>query len=104
MKVTQQTIFGELLDAYPETAEVLKQYLGEAYCLTCPGRMFDTIGNGAVVHGLSEQQMESLIEDLQAAVDRAEAGSPEKNGSPDDPGASAGEHTQEQSASAEEDN
>ncbi len=69
MDVTLDTIFGELLEDYPGTEDVLRKYLGEAYCLTCPGKMFDTIGNGAMLHGLSDEQAIAMVNDLQAVVD-----------------------------------
>lgn len=73
MDVTLETIFGEILEEYPKSEDVLKKYLGEAYCLTCPGKMFDTIGNGAMLHGLSDEQAVSMVNDLQAVVDEYEA-------------------------------
>lgn len=73
MDVTLETIFGEILEEYPDTEEVLKKYLGEAYCLTCPGKMFDSIGNGAMLHGLSDEQAVAMVNDLQEVVDRYEA-------------------------------
>ncbi len=76
MEVTLDTIFGEVLEEYPETEEVLKNYMGEAYCLTCPGKMFDTIGNGVLLHGLSDQMTQWLMEDLQQVVDAYENGTP----------------------------
>lgn len=69
MKVSLDSIFGELLEDYPDTEEVLKKYLGEAYCLTCPGKMFDNIGNGASLHGLSDETAANMVKDLQAVVD-----------------------------------
>lgn len=75
MEVSLETIFGEILEEYPESEEVLKKYLGEAYCLTCPGKMFDTIGNGAMLHGLSDQEADAMVADLQAVVDRFEEAS-----------------------------
>ncbi|MFH1426832.1 MAG: DUF1858 domain-containing protein [Candidatus Kerfeldbacteria bacterium] len=73
MNVTKKTIFGELLNEYPDTVEVLRKYLGEAYCLTCPGKMYDTIGNGAMVHGLSDEDADNMVKDLQEVVDTADA-------------------------------
>lgn len=73
MKITLNTIFGEILEEYPESELVLKRYLGEAYCLTCPGKMFDTIGNGAMIHGLSNEVADKMVADLQTVVDTAEA-------------------------------
>lgn len=72
MNVTHDTILGELLEEYAGAEAVMKKYLGEAYCLTCPGKMFDTVGNGAFLHGLSDQELENLLFDLQEVVDQAE--------------------------------
>lgn len=74
MLVTLDSIFGELLEEYPETEEVLKEFLGAAYCLTCPGKMYDTIGNGAMIHGLSHERAMEMVEDLQQVVDSYENG------------------------------
>ncbi len=72
MKITMQTILGELLEEYPGAEAVMKKYLGEAYCLTCPGKMFDTIGNGAMLHGMSDAEAENMLSDLQEVVDNQE--------------------------------
>lgn len=72
--VSLNSIFGELLDEYPRTELVLKEFLGEAYCLTCPGKMFDTIGNGAMIHGLSDADADRMVAGLQAVVDAYERG------------------------------
>lgn len=69
MQVSLDTIFGEILEEYPRSEDVLKKYLGEAYCLSCPGKMFDTIGNGALIHGLSDETAKAMVADLQACVD-----------------------------------
>ncbi len=74
MKVTLDSIFGELLEEYPHTELVLKKYLGEAYCLSCPGKMFDTIGNGASIHGLNDEEAGAMLADLQVVVDQYESG------------------------------
>lgn len=72
MKVTLDSIFGILLEEYPETERVLIKYLGQAYCLTCPGKMYDTIGNGAMLHGLSDDEAMNMVSDLQEVVDSYE--------------------------------
>ena len=38
--------------------------------------MFDTIGNGVLLHGLSDQMTQWLMEDLQQVVDAYENGTP----------------------------
>jgi len=69
MNVTMNTILGEILEEYPGAEQVMKKYLGEAYCLTCPGKMFDTIGNGAMLHGMSDDEAANMLSDLQEVVD-----------------------------------
>lgn len=78
MKVTLDTIFGEVTEEYPDTERVLKKYLGEAYCLTCPGKMFDTIGNGAMIHGLSDEEAMNMVHDLQEVVDSYDGDEPKE--------------------------
>lgn len=90
MKITLDSIFGELLEEYPHTEMVLKKYLGEAYCLSCPGKMFDTIGNGASIHGLNDEEAGAMLRDLQVVVDQYESGAlkrEEHRGSSADDGA-----------------
>lgn len=86
MNVSLDTIFGEVLEEYPRSEDVLKKYLGEAYCLTCPGKMFDTIGNGALIHGLSDETAEAMVRDIQKVVDEydnmAEASTTEEQPQP----------------------
>lgn len=76
MKVTMGTILGEILEEYPGAELVMKKYLGEAYCLTCPGKMFDTIGNGAMLHGMSGEEAANMLSDLQEVVDLQEQKAP----------------------------
>lgn len=73
MQVTMDTILGEILEEYPDSEFVLKKYLGEAYCLSCPGKMFDTVGNGAMLHGMSDEEGMNMLADLQECVDKYEA-------------------------------
>ena len=70
MKITKDTILGELLEQYPKAEEVLREYLGDAPCLTCPGKMYDTIGNGALIHGLPEAEVDAMVADIQTMIEQ----------------------------------
>lgn len=93
MKITLDTIFGEITEEYPETERVLKKYLGEAYCLTCPGKMFDTIGNGVLIHGLSDEEAMNMVHDLQEVVDSYEEGGSEMKENDSEPRSTTEEGT-----------
>ncbi len=59
MKIIKETTFAELLKEYPEVAEKLKEKgLG---CIGCPMARFETIEQGAAMHGINPDE---LIKDI----------------------------------------
>lgn len=48
--VTEKTLVGELVDNYPETAEVL--YGIGMYCLGCPASQGDSVKDACEIHGV----------------------------------------------------
>ncbi len=66
MEIDENTNIAELLEKHPETAEVFMNY--DLQCVGCMAAAFDTIGHGADAHGLSEEDIQALIEDLNLVV------------------------------------
>ncbi|MBU0731498.1 DUF1858 domain-containing protein [Patescibacteria group bacterium] len=64
MKVTKDTTIGEVLEAKPELEEVLRKYMGEVGCLSCPMRAMETLENGAQVHGIKEEDLNKMVKEL----------------------------------------
>ncbi len=58
-EVTLQTNIGELINLYPETANIMLEY-GLA-CVGCFASSFDTIEQGALIHGMTEEEIEEMI-------------------------------------------
>ena len=53
MVVTKETLVGELVNNYPETAEVL---LGIGmHCLGCPASQAESVENACAVHGIDPE-------------------------------------------------
>ena len=64
MKITKNTTIGDLLDEYPDAEKILRKYLGEVGCLTCPMRAMETLENGATVHKLSKPKLDKMVKEL----------------------------------------
>lgn len=66
MEITKETNIAELLGAHPQTAEVFMQY--GLHCVGCMAAAFDSIEQGAKAHGIDDERIENLIEDLNLVV------------------------------------
>lgn len=63
MKITKNSIIGDVLDKYPETAEI---FFGIGmHCLGCPASRGETIEEACAVHGADA---DTLISALNEAV------------------------------------
>ncbi|MEM3361931.1 MAG: DUF1858 domain-containing protein [Candidatus Anstonellaceae archaeon] len=65
-KVTKNTLIAELVLSYPQLAEELSN-IG-FFCIGCPASSFETIYDGCVVHGLSEEETEAFIKKLNQRI------------------------------------
>lgn len=62
-KITKDMAIGEMLTRYPQTAEVLSKY--GFHCLGCFAASYESIGEGAIAHGLDAKK---LMADLNKAI------------------------------------
>jgi hybrid cluster-associated redox disulfide protein len=62
MKITRKTDMHELLVAKPELAGILFQ--SGMGCAGCPMSMGETIEEGCKVHGMSDKEIDKLIEKM----------------------------------------
>lgn len=61
----------ELLGLYPELAEVLTYQYG-LHCVNCFIASFDTLADGAKIHGIEGEYFEKMITHLEKVVNREE--------------------------------
>jgi len=66
VKITKETNIEQLLEDYPETAEVFMKF--GLHCVGCIAATFDTLEQGAKSHGLSDETIEEIIEALQKTI------------------------------------
>lgn len=68
--ITKDMNLGEVVNLYPEAAEVLLEY--GLHCVGCFANTFDTIEMGSKVHGLYDDEIEEMLARINTAVNSAE--------------------------------
>ena len=66
MIVTKNTLVGELVNEYPETAEVL--YGIGMHCLGCPASQGDSVESACEIHGIDKQLVVTALNEMIAAT------------------------------------
>ncbi|MCX8197073.1 MAG: DUF1858 domain-containing protein [Candidatus Micrarchaeota archaeon] len=69
IKITKDTPIGELVLNYPETVDVLLEY--GFHCIGCGLSAYETIEQGAAVHGLNENEIQQLVRKLRAVAKKS---------------------------------
>lgn len=64
--INKDTLIGEILSLVPEAAEIMEDY--GLSCATCDVSAFEPIGFGVRAHGISEEDLDRLIEKINAIV------------------------------------
>ncbi len=63
MTITKETIIGEVLDTYPETAPVF--FSIGMHCLGCPASRGESVADACMVHGVDA---DALIAELNKVI------------------------------------
>ena len=68
--LTKGAILSEITSQSPRTAELLSEY--GLHCVNCFASTFDTLETGAQVHGMSDEEMEQMIEEINVELAKEE--------------------------------
>lgn len=60
--ITKNMTIGEVVQKYPKSSEIFFKH--GLHCIGCHVAFFETIEQGCSAHGLSKEQTDDLIEDL----------------------------------------
>ena len=66
IKISKNTLINSLLEKHPEAAEILMAY--GLHCVGCHFSEFDTIEDGAAMHGMSDEEIEFMIRDVNKMI------------------------------------
>lgn len=61
-KITKNMTFGELIQKYPETAEIL--FAHGMHCIGCHIATTETIEQGAKAHGMSDEDVTAMLKEM----------------------------------------
>ena len=64
--ITKTMTFGELLSEYPQAGRVLAEK--GLHCIGCHIAVTESVEDGARVHGLSDAEIDAMIEEIKASV------------------------------------
>ena len=82
-KIDKNMSFSEVLSKYPQSAEVMMSY--GLHCIGCQVAAFETIQQGAKAHGMSDKELNKMIDDLNKAAEKKnEAEEPEMKEEPEE--------------------
>jgi hybrid cluster-associated redox disulfide protein len=69
--ITKDTLIAEVVENYPDIAEILTEDYG-FHCVSCFAAEMETIGMGAGGHGMTEKEVDEMLEKLNGLIDKTE--------------------------------
>jgi len=70
MKIQKKMTLGEVVQKYPETAEVMLKY--GLHCVGCHIAAWETIEQGALAHGLDKKKINEMLKEMNKVVSKKE--------------------------------
>lgn len=68
--LTKYTLVSDVMIESPRAAELLAEY--GLHCANCFANGFDTLENGAQMHGMSQEEMEEMIDEINEELGKDE--------------------------------
>ena len=68
-QITKNTLIAEVVEKFPKLAEVLVEEYG-FHCIGCYASTMESLGEGAVVHGMEEKEIERMVADLNLRISK----------------------------------
>ncbi len=64
--ITKEMRIGDVIEKHPETVEVMLKY--GLHCIGCRISPFETIAAGCLTHGMTEEEIERMVGELNEIV------------------------------------
>ena len=68
-KITKHMLILDILEKNPSLAEVLTEDYG-FHCVGCMAASMESLEQGALVHGMDEDQIDKMVEELNKKLDK----------------------------------
>jgi len=66
--ITKDMLLGDVVARYPQAAEVMLEY--GLHCVGCFANAYDTVEVGAKVHGMSDEEIEKMVHDVNQEINK----------------------------------
>jgi len=67
-KITKTMTLGEILEMHPKSAEIMMSY--GLHCVGCHVSLWESLGQGAAVHGIGGKQLNKMLAELNKLADK----------------------------------
>jgi hybrid cluster-associated redox disulfide protein len=67
-KVTKDTLIGDAARMCPEAPQIMFSF--GLHCIGCGMTAFESIGQGCAGHGMSEEETDALVKELNEAIEK----------------------------------
>ncbi len=61
-EISKKMTFAEIMEKHPESANIL--FESGLHCIGCGGAMYETLEQGAMMHGMGKKEIDDLIKKL----------------------------------------
>jgi hybrid cluster-associated redox disulfide protein len=68
MEITKENNIAELIQEHPKVTEIFLDH--GLHCAGCMAAAFDTIDQGTKAHGMTDEETQALVEDLNLVVNQ----------------------------------
>jgi len=66
-KITKDILILDLVETYPKVAEILTEKY-QFHCIGCMAASMETLEEGATVHGMTDDQIEEMVVELNKII------------------------------------
>lgn len=66
MEIKKDMTFGQVLNLCPDAAGIMMKH--GMHCVGCPAAQHETLEQGCQTHGISEEEMEDMIKEMNALI------------------------------------
>lgn len=66
--IIKDMLIGDIINKYPEAAGIMLSY--GLHCVGCSANPFDTIESGCMVHGMDEETVEKLVDEINSMMEK----------------------------------
>ena len=62
--ITKDMLLGDIVSKYPEATEAMLKH--GLHCIGCHVSFYETLGQGALVHGMSPKELDTMVVEMNA--------------------------------------